>query len=321
MTGKRPDPVDRLLPRMKAPTPGLHIVATPIGNAGDITLRALTILAEADAVACEDTREASKLLGLYGISATLVPYHEHNAERMRPQLLDRLGAGQVVALISDAGMPLISDPGYKLVREVVAAGHPVTCAPGASAVPTALALSGLPTDRFLFAGFPPPRSGARQTFLRDLADVPATLILYESARRLPAALADMAAVLGGAREAAVARELTKLYEEVRRGPLADLAAHYDGAGPPKGEVVVVIGPPAPTAETGAVDLDDHLRTALGQGSLRDAVEVVSTATGRPRKEVYRRALALSAGSAEDAGGARTDMPGEGEDEGAGEGPP
>jgi 16S rRNA (cytidine1402-2'-O)-methyltransferase len=272
--------------------PGLTIVATPIGNRNDVTLRALAVLGAVDVVACEDTRVTARLLAMHGLKARLLPYHEHNAERMRPQLLARLAAGERVALVSDAGMPLVSDPGYKLVRAAIAAGLPVTAAPGPSAVLAALVLSGLPSDRFLFAGFLPAKAGPRRAELAALAAVPATLVFFETAPRLAASLADMAAALGP-RSAAVARELTKLHEEVRRAPLAELAAHYETAGPPRGEIVVVVGPPAAPAAA-AVDLDAALRQALAGASLRDAVAEVAAATGRPRREVYRRALALGA---------------------------
>ncbi|WP_448191808.1 16S rRNA (cytidine(1402)-2'-O)-methyltransferase [Azospirillum sp. sgz301742] len=278
--------------RSSKPAAGLYVVATPIGNAADITLRALDTLKRAGAIACEDTRVTSKLMGLHGVTTPLVSYHEHNAERMRPVLIERMQAGEAIALVSDAGTPLVSDPGYKLVRACVEAGVPVTALPGPSAVLTGLVLSGLPSDRFLFAGFLPNKSAARRTALGELAAVPATLIFYESAQRLADSLADMAAVLGP-REAAMARELTKLYEEVRRGPLPDLAAHYEQAGPPKGEVVIVVAPPGAEAEAQAVDVDTALREALGRLSVRDAAAEVALMTGRPKREVYARALELS----------------------------
>lgn len=277
----------------RKPGPGLHIVATPIGNAGDITLRALETLRGVDAVACEDTRTTGSLLRRYGISVPLFPYHEHNAAKMRPQILARVAAGEAIALVSDAGTPLVSDPGFKLVREAREAGLPVTHLPGANAAITALVLSGLPSDRFLFAGFLPNKAGPRRAALEGLKPVPATLVLYESPQRLPDFLADAASVLGD-REAAVARELTKLFEEVRRGPLPDLAAHYAQAGPPKGEVVVVIAPPTEgAAEAEAADLDTLLRQALASLSVRDAAAHVATVTGQPKKQVYARALELA----------------------------
>jgi 16S rRNA (cytidine1402-2'-O)-methyltransferase len=278
--------------------PGLYLVATPIGNLADISLREIEVLGSANLVACEDTRTTRKLLTAHGIAAKLTAYHEHNAARALPKLMERLECGEAVALVSDAGTPLISDPGYRLVAAAAEAGIAVTAVPGASAALAALIVSGLPSDRYFFAGFLPNKSAARRRALAELAPVPASLTIYESARRLPAALADMAEVLGP-RPAAVARELTKLHEEVRRGTLSELAEHYRSAGPPKGEVVVVIGPPDPNAETGpdAETLDAQLRAALGHDSLRDAVAAVAEATGLPRKQVYARALELAPGVA------------------------
>jgi 16S rRNA (cytidine1402-2'-O)-methyltransferase len=267
-------------------------VATPIGNAADITLRALDVLRRADLVACEDTRVTGKLLAIHGIATPRFAYHDHNADRVRPVLLDRLRQGGTIALVSDAGTPLVSDPGFKLIRAAAEEGLPVTTLPGPSAPLAALVLSGLPTDRFLFAGFLPAKHGARLGELASLATVPATLVFFESARRLPESLADMAEALGP-RPAAVARELTKMFEEVRRGTLPELAAHYAEAGPPKGEVVVVVGT-SPPAEQPAASLDDRLRAALATMSLRDASEAVATATGARRRDVYARALELVA---------------------------
>jgi 16S rRNA (cytidine1402-2'-O)-methyltransferase len=263
-------------------------------------VRALDLLRRADLVASEDTRVTAKLFSRYGIATRLVAYHDHNAERVRPGLLARLANGAVVALVSDAGTPLISDPGYKLVRAAVEAGVAVTALPGASAVLTALVLSGLPTDRFLFAGFLDARAERRRRTLAELATVPASLVFFEAARRLPDTLADMHAQLG-ARAVAVGRELTKHFEEMRRGSLAALAAHYRDAGPPKGEVVIVVGPPDAAAAAAAISptaLDDLLRDALTHQSLRDAADAVAKATGRPRREVYARALALARPPAE-----------------------
>jgi 16S rRNA (cytidine1402-2'-O)-methyltransferase len=277
-------------PPAKPPAPGLYLVATPIGNLADISLRALDLLSKADVIACEDTRVTRRLFAAHGLPARLTTYHEHNAERVRPWLLDQMARGKAVALVADAGTPLISDPGYKLVQAAAAAGLAVTAVPGASAALAALVVSGLPSDRFFYAGFLPAKAAARRQALHELAPVPATLIVFESARRLPAALADMAATLGP-RPAAVARELTKLYEEVRRAPLDALAAHYQAAGPPRGEVVIVIGPPAErTAAIDPADLDAQLRQALATASLRDAVAAVAAATGLPRQRVYARAL-------------------------------
>ena len=277
-------------PRSKLPG-GLYLVATPIGNAADITLRALDVIARADVVACEDSRVTAKLLARHGIRARLKPYHDHNAEKARPALLAKLAEGQSVALVSDAGTPLISDPGYKLLRAALAQGSPVTAVPGPSAALTGLLLSGLPTDRFFFAGFLPPRQSARRKALKELAGIPATLVFFEAVSRLPAALADMAEVLGE-REAAVARELTKMFEEVRRGPLAGLAADYARTGPPKGEAVVVVGAP-PDRVTGTGDLDARLTRALEDMSVRDAAARIAQETGLPRREVYARALRLA----------------------------
>ena len=270
------------------------MVATPIGNLADISLRALEVLAKVDLIACEDTRTTRKLLTAHGIAARLTAYHDHNAARVRPKLMERLECGEAVALVSDAGTPLISDPGYKLVAAAAEANVTVTAVPGASAALAALTVAGLPSDRFLFAGFLPNKSGARRRTLAELAPVPASLVIYESARRLPASLADMAGVLGP-RPAVVARELTKLHEEVRRGTLPALADHYGRAGPPKGEVVVVIGPPDPdsAAAPDAEVLDSQLRAALRRASLRDAVAAVAEASGLPRKQVYVRALELA----------------------------
>ena len=276
-----------------APEPGLYLVATPIGNARDITLRALDLLAAVDIVACEDTRTTGRLLGLHGISATLTAYHDHNAARVRPALLERLKAGQAVALVSDAGTPLISDPGYRLVVEARAAGITVTTAPGPSAPLAALTVSGLPTDRFFFAGFLPSKRAARRRTLEALSAIDGALLLFESARRLASSLTDMADVLGP-REAAVVRELTKLHEEVRRATLDVLAAQYGDAGAPKGEIVIVVAPPGADADRlddGVVD--ELLRAALATDTLRDAAARVALATGLPRRRLYNRALELA----------------------------
>ena len=270
--------------------PGLYLVATPIGNLADITLRALEVLSAASTLVCEDTRVTRKLLRAHGLNRPMTAYHEHNAERLRPRLIERLKSGESVALVSDAGTPLISDPGYKLVRAVIAEGLGVSVLPGPSAPLAALLVSGQPSDRFLYAGFLPVKQAARRKVLTELGGIPATLIFLESPRRLAAALEDMARVLG-ARPAAVARELTKLFEEVRRGSLTDLAAHYGAAGPPKGEIAIVVGPPDPETPR-ADDLDDILAAALERASLRDAAAMVAAETGLPRREVYARALAL-----------------------------
>jgi 16S rRNA (cytidine1402-2'-O)-methyltransferase len=276
--------------------PGLHLVATPIGNLGDITLRALETLAGVDVIACEDTRITHRLTERYGISALLKPYHEHNATLARPKILEKLAQGGSIALVSDAGTPLISDPGFKLVREVYAAGHQVIALPGPSSVLAALAVAALPTDRFFFDGFLPSKQGARRSRLAELALIDATLVLFESGSRIENSLQDMAAIMAE-REAAVCRELTKLHEEVRRATLAELAVSADGL-ETRGEFVVVIGPPAAGAREMAQDqLDEVLRAALKHSSVKDAVAQAVELSGRPRREIYARALELAQQSA------------------------
>jgi len=270
-------------------TPGLYIVATPIGNLRDITLRALDVLAGADLVLCEDTRVGGKLLAAHGISAKLERYDEHAAARARPMILARLAAGARIALTSDAGTPLISDPGYRLVREAAAQGVPVMPIPGPSALLAGLTVSGLPTDRFLFAGFPPPKSAARRQMFEELRAVPAALIFYESGPRLAGSLADMAEVFG-VREAAVARELTKLHETVLRGTLADLAADPQVDGP-RGEIVVLVGPPAARIATWD-ESEAALREAVARLGPSAGAAEVARALGLPRRDLYSRALAL-----------------------------
>jgi len=270
---------------------GLHVVATPIGNLRDITLRALETLGAADLIACEDTRVTRKLLDHYGIATPLTPYHEHNAETARPKILARLAGGAAVALVSDAGTPLVSDPGFKLVRAARAEGHAVFALPGASAVLAALTVSGLPSDRFVFEGFLPPREGARRNRIAEIKSIPATLVVFETGPRLSAALADLAQGLGP-RPAAVCRELTKLHEEVRRGDLATLAADYAAAAEPRGEIVIVIAPP-PAPQPDTADLDTLLRQALKRLSVKEAVAEIAAVTGEPRRQVYQRALELA----------------------------
>jgi len=272
--------------------PGLYVVATPIGNLRDITLRALDVLAAADLVLAEDTRVAGKLLSAYGLSAKLERYDDHAAERSLPKAMSALAQGGRVALISDAGTPLVSDPGYRLVREAAAAGLPVFPIPGASALLAGLSAAGLPTDRFLFAGFPPPKSAARRTFLAELAGVRATLVFFEGGSRLAASLADMAAVLGE-REAVVCRELTKLYETIVRGPLPALAADPRFVAP-KGELVVLVGPGRETEATPA-DADAALADALTRLKPAEAAAEVARALGLSRRDLYRRALELKGG--------------------------
>ncbi len=273
------------------PAPGLHVVATPIGNLADVTLRAIETLAAADLIACEDTRVTAKLLRAHGITTPTMPYHEHTAARAGPGLLRRLADGQTIALGSDAGTPLSSDPGFKLVREAATRGIHVTAIPGASAPLMALVLSGLPSDRFFYAGFLPPRQAARRAELQQLAAIEATLVVLESPRRLAASLADMSDILGR-RGVCVARELTKLHEELRRGVLADVAAHYRDAATPKGEVVVVVGPPETSAAAASDDVDARLEAAIRTMSVRDAAAMVAEACGVPRRTVYARALEL-----------------------------
>lgn len=274
-----------------ASPPSLYLVATPIGNLGDMTERAKDTLQQVDVIACEDTRLTKRLCQRWNFKAPLVAYHEHSAPRVRPRLLEQMQSGKRIALVSDAGTPLVSDPGYKLVQAVVAAGLEVTALPGASAPTTALILSGLPSDRYFFYGFLPRKSTARKTALAQISTVPATLIFFESPPRLTDCLDDMAAVLGH-RRAAVARELTKKFEQVRRGFLLDLADCYRSHGNPKGEIVIVTeGPPA--CDGRGVDVEEELKKALANGaSLKDAVTSVSGAFGLPRQTVYKRALDL-----------------------------
>jgi 16S rRNA (cytidine1402-2'-O)-methyltransferase len=273
--------------------PALYLVSTPIGNLGDISLRALEILAGADVLACEDTRISRVLLERYGIARRPVAYHEHNAEFAGAKLIDALDQGRSVALVSDAGTPLVSDPGYRLVGQAVAAGHRVVPIPGASAPLAALSASGLPTDSFFFAGFLPQKSKARRDRLSALATIPATLLIFESPHRIAAALADACAVLGGDRSAAVCRELTKTYEEIRRATLGALADHYAAVASVRGEIVLVVGPPQPVAA----------QMADGEAVLRDLLETMPAAkaaseaarlTGLPRKELYQKLLAMKA---------------------------
>lgn len=271
--------------------PGLYVVSTPIGNLRDITLRALDILASVDVVCAEDTRVAGKLLSAFGVSARLRPYHDHNGAQARPGLLAELTKGARIALISDAGTPLISDPGYKLVREAAEQGVSVFAIPGASAPLTALASSGLPTDRFMFCGFPPPKAAARRRFLDEMKSAQATLVFFEGPSRLAASLADMADILGP-RDAAVSRELTKKFEETRRGALSDLAAHYDRAGPPRGELVVLVGPPQAAAAAGADALDAAILEADDGRPLKAVAAEVAELLGLKRRDVYERALEL-----------------------------
>ena len=297
-TEGRGEPVQRtytmgghVFPAPKAAA-GLHLVATPIGNLGDITVRALETLAGVDVIACEDTRITRRLTERYGIAAELTPYHEHNAATARPKILARLAQGAAIALVSDAGTPLISDPGFKLVREACAAGLAVTALPGPSSTLAALSVAALPTDRFFFEGFLPAKETARRARLAELARIDATLVLFESGHRVQATLADLAAIMG-AREAAICRELTKLHEEVKRGPLAELAGQAETL-ETRGEFVLVIGPPTADAQALTEEaLDSLLRDQLEQHSVKDAVAHAVELSGRPRREVYARALELA----------------------------
>jgi 16S rRNA (cytidine1402-2'-O)-methyltransferase len=269
---------------------GLYIVATPIGNLGDISLRALATLARADLIYCEDTRHSRTLLAHFAITRPLRAYHEHNAERERPRLISELEAGRSVALISDAGTPLISDPGYKLVRQALAAGIRVTSLPGASALTTALASCGLATDTVLFAGFLPAKQSARRTRLAELAAYPATLVLFEAPSRLAASLADIAAALPE-RPAAVARELTKLHEEVRTG-LAHELAEWAARSAPRGEMVIVVGPPAAAPAVSDPAIAAHLKSLLERMSVRDAAKATAEALQVSKARAYELALTL-----------------------------
>jgi 16S rRNA (cytidine1402-2'-O)-methyltransferase len=305
------EPADRTFSvggqRLIAPKvpPGLYLVATPIGNLGDITLRALETLAGVDIIACEDTRITRRLTERYGISAQLKPYHEHNAALARPKILEKLAQGASIALVSDAGTPLISDPGFKLVREVCAAGHRVIALPGPSSVLTALSVAALPTDRFFFEGFLPPKQTARRTRLVELSRIDATLVMFESGNRVQDTLADLADIMG-TRDAAICREMTKLHEEVRRAPVTELARSADTL-ETRGEFVLVIGPPPADAQMMSDhDLDDLLRASLKRDSVKDAVAHAVELSGRPRREIYARALELAKENNKQMGSGETD---------------
>jgi 16S rRNA (cytidine1402-2'-O)-methyltransferase len=281
-----------IAPDPKPLEPGLYLVATPIGNLRDITLRALDVLAKADLVLAEDTRVTGKLLSAYGIKAKLQRYDDHMGAQVRPQVFERLREGARIALVTDAGSPLVSDPGYRLALEAAERGLKVVAIPGASAVLTGLAVAGLPTDRFLFAGFPPPKTAGRRAMFEELKPVRATLVFFEGASRLGDSLKDMAAVFG-ARPAAVARELTKLYETVVRAPLDELAAN-PALQAPKGEVVVLVGPGV-EAGMSAAEAEAALAEAVQRLGPSEAASEVAKATGLPRRELYRRAVELKGG--------------------------
>ena len=272
----------------------LILVTTPIGNLGDMAPRGVEAMNAADIVLCEDTRVTRKLATRFGIDTRLIPLHDHNEDQMIEGIVQRLQQGQTIALVSDAGMPLISDPGYRLVRAVISAGFEVTGVPGANAALMALQLSGLPTDRFLFAGFPPAKTVGRKKWLEELATVSATLIFYESPNRLAAALADLAEVMGD-RPAAVSRELTKQFEETRRGTLPALAEHYQQAGPPKGEICICIGSPPPPPPASEAELDEAIKAALVTQSVKNAAAEVAKELNLPKRDVYQRALTLQKG--------------------------
>jgi 16S rRNA (cytidine1402-2'-O)-methyltransferase len=274
---------------------GLYVVATPIGNLGDVTIRALDILAAADFLACEDTRVTRKLLDRYGVRAKVISYHEHSGEAAHRRVLAALADGKAVALVSDAGTPLVSDPGARLVADALAAGHRIVPVPGPSAVVAGLSAAGLPTDAFLFLGFPPAKSGARKKRLAEMSAVAATLAFYESPNRIGALLADAAEMLGGERPACLCREITKLHETFDRGSLAGLAARYANA-PTKGEIVLLIAPPGPAPPPADAELDHKLAAALATMSVRQAAASVAALTGLPRRDLYARALKLKEGS-------------------------
>ncbi|MBZ0161981.1 MAG: 16S rRNA (cytidine(1402)-2'-O)-methyltransferase [Notoacmeibacter sp.] len=276
------------------PDPALYLVATPIGNLADVTIRALQVLAGADIVACEDTRVTRVLLDRYAIRAKTTAYHEHNATSAGPRLIRALEAGKSVALVSDAGTPLVSDPGFRLVEQALAAGIRVVPVPGPSAALAALTASGLPSDAFFFAGFLPVKAGARHSRLEALSAIPATLVFYESPRRLADALAAMADVLGADRAATVGRELTKAFEEFRRATLGELAAHYAKAGAPKGEVVICVAPPGETAAPQAGDVDALLRELGAEMPASKAAAEAARMTGLAKQDLFRRLVELKA---------------------------
>lgn len=270
---------------------GLHLVATPLGNLGDISFRALSALAAADVILCEDTRVTSRLLGRFSIATRMRPYHDHNASQVRPAILEQLQSGGRVVLVSDAGMPAVSDPGYKLVRDSIALDIPVDVIPGPTAPVTALVLSGLPTDRFMFAGFLPARPGQRRAILTELANVPATLIFFESANRLAASLADMVEELPG-RQVAVTRELTKLHQEVLRGMPGEIVEQLQARGSVKGEITIVVGPPDAAPVADEADLEERLAELLKTNSASKAAAQLARETRKTRADLYDLAMKL-----------------------------
>jgi 16S rRNA (cytidine1402-2'-O)-methyltransferase len=281
-------------PKTSQLEPGLYLVATPIGTARDITLRTLDILGCADAIAAEDTRSMRKLMDIHGVALRerpLIAYHDHNGDKVRPRLLRLLAEGKTLVYASEAGTPMVADPGFDLARAARAAGHKVISAPGPSAVITALTLAGLPTDRFFFAGFLPSTSSKRKTALRDVAAVPGTLVFYESPKRIAATLADAAQVLGGTRQAAVCRELTKKFEEVLRGTLDELA-ELTAERSLKGEIVLVVDR-GDSMNISEVDIEEQVKAVLKEHSVRDAADMVAAETGMKRRQVYQIALRLA----------------------------
>ena len=274
---------------------GIYLVATPIGNLRDITFRALDVLSSVDLIVCEDTRITGKLMKAYGFKKPMQVYNDHSHDNQRDSLIEKVKGGESIAVLSDAGMPLVSDPGYKLVRQAVDEGVYVTSLPGANAALMGLQLSGLPTDQFSFLGFLPPKTSAREKVLQKWVDTPGTLLVYETGPRLIESLQDMQRVLGN-RDVSIMRELTKIYEETRRGSLSDMVAHYKDSGAPKGEIVVAIGT-AKAAIPSGESIEKQLRAALSYMSVRDAAEMVSKATGKPKKTIYT--LALKLGSSAD----------------------
>ena len=289
-TKQMQQPVPKSVP-MK---PGFYLVATPIGNLRDITFRALDVLSSVDLIVCEDTRITGKLMNAYGFKKKMQVYNDHSTEQQRENLINAVTQGQSIAVLSDAGTPLVSDPGYKLVRGAIEQGLYVTSIPGPNAALPALQLSGMPTDQFSFLGFLPPKSAARQTLLRKWEATPGSMIFYETGPRLLESLQDMRQVLGD-REAAVMRELTKMYEETRRGTLSELILYYTEKGAPKGEIVVVLGHGVAQIIS-SESIEKQLKSALEKMSVRDAAEMVAQATGKPKKAIYTLALKLASSS-------------------------
>jgi len=285
-----PKPISQNRPSQSQLSPGLYIVATPIGNLRDITLRAIDVLSAADRILAEDTRQTRKLLSAYDINTPLTAYHDHNVAKMLSKVLGWLEKGEIIAQVSDAGTPLISDPGFKLAREVIAAGFDIVPLPGASAPLAALVVSGLPSDQFLFSGFLPQKSNARQSALREISELKASLIFFENGKRIHASLTDMLEVLGD-RPAAIARELTKTYEETRRGVLSELIESVADE-PPKGEIVIVVGPATHEAKWGVEAVDQALLDLLPELGAKRASAEIAALSGWAKRDIYQRALAL-----------------------------